>query len=88
MSLHQSTGSASHFAENEFVQIKKQLEYERTLPNSWASLYTVPSYRKRAIVGFLTMFCAQCSGTQVINSKLPPSPSPNFPVTLPKQTPV
>ncbi|KAF7548430.1 hypothetical protein G7Z17_g7062 [Cylindrodendrum hubeiense] len=66
--LHHSADGDDSFANNEFAQIERQLEYEHSLPSSWSSLFTVPSYRKRAIVGFLTMFCAQCSGTQVINN--------------------
>ncbi|KAJ9149484.1 Sugar transporter family protein [Pleurostoma richardsiae] len=67
-SHHSTSDDSDTFARNEFGQIEKQLDYERTLPSSWVSLFQVKSYRKRAIVGFFTMFCAQCTGTQVINN--------------------
>ena len=59
-----------NYAQSEFDQIKRQLELDNLLPTSWASLFVVPSYRKRAVVGFITMFLGQCTGTQIINSKL------------------
>lgn len=57
------------FAQREYTQISRQITYEKTLPSSWGSIFTIPSYRKRFIVGFGCMFFAQCTGTQVINSE-------------------
>ncbi|RAH54477.1 sugar transporter family protein [Aspergillus piperis CBS 112811] len=56
------------FAQEEFNQIQSQLSYEATLPSSWKSIATVPHYRKRAWIGFLTMFAGQFTGTLVINN--------------------
>ncbi|KAJ4044429.1 hypothetical protein NW756_004763 [Fusarium oxysporum] len=42
--------------------------YERHLPSSWASLFTVPHYRKRALIGFTTLLAGQLTGTTVINN--------------------
>lgn len=68
--LHGKSGGNADdsFAHDEFVQIKTQLDFERTLPSSWKSILTVPHYRKRAIVGFLTMLAGQFTGTLVINN--------------------
>jgi hypothetical protein len=57
------------YAQLEFDQISGQLEQDHLLPKSWMSLFSVQSYRKRALIGFMTMFLAQCTGTQIINSK-------------------
>lgn len=57
------------YARMEHAQIEQQINYERTLPSSWAAIFTIPSYRKRAAIGFACMFLAQCTGTQVINSE-------------------
>jgi hypothetical protein len=57
------------FAHREFDEIVSQIELEKTLPTSWMSILTIPSYRKRALIGFGVMFFAQCTGTQVINSE-------------------
>ncbi|GME48245.1 hypothetical protein G7Z17_g7062 [Neofusicoccum parvum] len=63
-----TTDGEENYAALEFKQIQDQLSLDAVLPCSWASLFTVPSYRRRAVVGFLVMFCAQCTGTQVINN--------------------
>jgi hypothetical protein len=57
------------YAQREYDQMERQLEIDKLSPTSWASIFSVPSYRKRAITGFATMFLAQCTGTQIINSK-------------------
>ena len=56
------------FAQEEFNQIQAQLSCEATLPSSWKSIATVPHYRNRAWIGFLTMFAGQFTGTLVINN--------------------
>ncbi|KAL1625891.1 hypothetical protein SLS56_007130 [Neofusicoccum ribis] len=63
-----TTDGEENYAALEFKQIQNQLSLDAALPCSWVSLFTVPSYRRRAVVGFLVMFCAQCTGTQVINN--------------------
>lgn len=71
--LHKIHADASdpggEFAQREYDQIRNQITYEKGLPSSWGSIFTIPSYRKRLFVGFGCMFFAQCTGTQVINSK-------------------
>ena len=54
------------FARREFQQIETQLVFEKTLPSSWKSLFTVPQYRKRVWIGMLTMFAGQFTGTLVV----------------------
>lgn len=56
------------FVCREFSQIHAQLAFERTLPSSWSSVFTIPHYRKRAIIGFSTLLAGQLTGTMVINN--------------------
>ncbi|GJC92665.1 High-affinity glucose transporter [Colletotrichum higginsianum IMI 349063] len=56
------------YVQQEFSTIRDQIEADSAHPTSWASLFKVRSYRKRLLVGFGTMFGAQCTGTQVINN--------------------
>ncbi|KAM0208789.1 hypothetical protein ACHAQD_011476 [Fusarium lateritium] len=58
----------NHGAQVEFAQIRAQVELERHLPSSWSSLFTVPHYRKRALIGFTTLLAGQLTGTTVINN--------------------
>lgn len=78
---HDPSNPEETFATAEFTQIEKQLALERSLPSSWWSIFTVPSYRKRAIIGFSTMFCCQATGTLVIASMLQSHP-PNITQSL------
>ncbi|KAL4780340.1 major facilitator superfamily domain-containing protein [Aspergillus varians] len=55
-------------ATREFHQICAQLEVERDLPSSWRSLFTVPHYRRRTLIGFTTLLAGQLTGTTVINN--------------------
>lgn len=48
--------------------VKAQYQYDLTMPSSWASIFSVRSYRRRALIGFSCLFLAQCTGTQVINN--------------------
>lgn len=54
-------------AKKEFYQIRKQIELDNTLGSSWGDIWRKPSYRKRAILAFLTMCITQSSGALVIN---------------------
>ncbi|KAM5515439.1 Sugar/inositol transporter [Fusarium oxysporum f. sp. vasinfectum] len=63
-----SSDPDKHAASAEFAQIRAQVELERHLPSSWASLFTVPHYRKRALIGFTTLLAGQLTGTTVINN--------------------
>ncbi|KAL4899073.1 hypothetical protein BDW74DRAFT_189545 [Aspergillus multicolor] len=52
----------------QFHQITAQLTVERALPSSWSSLFTVPAYRRRTLIGFTTLLAGQLTGTMVINN--------------------
>jgi len=47
-----------------------QINHERHNQLSIMDLLRRPSMRMRFLIGFITMFGYQCTGTQVINSKL------------------
>ncbi|KAK4962430.1 hypothetical protein LTR10_000056 [Elasticomyces elasticus] len=67
--IHQDVSDVDNtFATLEFRQIESQLAFEKTLPSSWKSIFTVPQYRKRAWMGMLTLFAGQFTGTLVINN--------------------
>ncbi|TPX07835.1 uncharacterized protein E0L32_010522 [Thyridium curvatum] len=68
--IHQKANNADsqEFVRREFNQIHSQLAFERTLPSSWSSIFTIPHYRKRAIIGFSTLLAGQLTGTMVINN--------------------
>lgn len=53
----------------EFSQMVEQHEHYAEMPSSWRSLFTLPHYRRRALIGFFTMFFVQCSGMLVITSE-------------------
>ncbi|GAA5893608.1 hypothetical protein JCM6882_007861 [Rhodosporidiobolus microsporus] len=61
-----SSDPDSTFAHSEFALMSAQWEQDRLLPSSWFSILTIPSYRKRAIIGFLTCFFGQTTGTLII----------------------
>jgi hypothetical protein len=65
--------SKLHAAEEatvEFSQIETQLRIDSTLPNSWKSLLTKRSYRKRALFALGLACGIQFTGVLVINSKV------------------
>lgn len=63
-----SVPTSGNFTETEYLQIKTQLDFERSLDSSWSSIFKVPHYRKRALVGFSTLLGGQLTGTLVINN--------------------
>lgn len=61
--LHAKSNDPNHdVAKAEFYQIKRQIEIDRTLGNSWIHIWKKPSYRKRALLGMGTTSIIQCSG--------------------------
>ncbi|KAM0408482.1 hypothetical protein ACHAPD_011958 [Fusarium lateritium] len=57
------------FARKEFHDMQQQLSLEKTTgKDSYMDLLTQKGLLKRVIVGFLTMFGAQCTGTLVVNN--------------------
>ncbi|KAF2654662.1 general substrate transporter [Lophiostoma macrostomum CBS 122681] len=61
--LHQDTEASL-----EFAQIEAQLRLDNSLPNSWSSLITKPSYRKRALYAVGLACGIQFTGVLVINN--------------------
>jgi MFS family permease len=55
----------------EHAQTVEQFELDKEAPLTWMSLVTVPHYRRRCIIGHLTMFFVQCSGNLVITNYAP-----------------
>jgi MFS family permease len=69
-SLHSRDDDPIHaYATAEFYQIRKQLEFERTLETSYLSMWKRPSYRKRGFMACGLTFIILSSGSIVINSK-------------------
>jgi hypothetical protein len=52
----------------EIAQIKRQIEIDKTLRNSWWSMFAKPSYRKRTLYGCGTTAAIQFSGILVVNN--------------------
>ena len=65
---HSPDDPTDETAQKEAFKIQIQLKYERTLPSSWRSLFTLPHYRKRAWIGFLALLAGQLTGTIVLNN--------------------
>ncbi|KAJ5419999.1 hypothetical protein N7465_002518 [Penicillium sp. CMV-2018d] len=63
-----TTEDGSSYGKLEFDSIVAQLAHDQSLPSSWKTIFTTKSYRKRAIIGFLTMFLGQGTGTMIINN--------------------
>ena len=67
--LHNDPSDPTHnFAQTEFLQIKRQLEVDKSLPTGWLHIFKKPSHRKRALITIGTTGFIQCSGILVINN--------------------
>lgn len=67
--LHSDSSDPDNIAARaEIHQIKKQIELDRTLGNTWMHIIKKPSYRKRALLAIGTCGIVQCSGVLVINN--------------------
>lgn len=63
--------TAISFAKEEFYQISRQAEADRVISANetiW-TLFTKPSYRRRMICAFLTMFGSESTGILVVYSE-------------------
>ncbi|KIW64966.1 hypothetical protein PV04_07260 [Phialophora macrospora] len=63
---HNSGDPENTVADDEFGLIVSQLALERALPSSWASIFSLPHYRKRALIGFGVLLAGQLTGTIVV----------------------
>ncbi|SMQ53932.1 unnamed protein product [Zymoseptoria tritici ST99CH_3D7] len=67
--LHDDASDPHHsFARSEYVQIEKQLAFDRTLDDRWMHIFRKPSLRKRLWLTLGTTAFIQCSGVLVINN--------------------
>ena len=65
-SLHQDpTDDNEAFVKEEFFQMRKQLEFDRSLDASWLQLFKKPSYRKRMLMVSLVTFLGQSTAILV-----------------------
>jgi len=65
----------------ELQQIRNQIAVDNTLENSWMSLVTKPSYRKRTFITIGLSVGIQMTGVLVINSEISTAIQ-NFPLQL------
>ncbi|KAK5009960.1 hypothetical protein LTR28_012517 [Elasticomyces elasticus] len=63
------TDPNDHFAEDEFDQMRRQIELDRTFKTSYKEIFTRPSYRKRALITMFLTYSLMSSGVLVINSR-------------------
>jgi sugar porter (SP) family MFS transporter len=56
------------YAEMEFLEMKKQIEMDRSLDSSWKILATRPSYRKRALISCSLLVFLYSSGTLTVSN--------------------
>ena len=67
---HDAKDPEGNFAIREFHAMEKQFVIDRNMGDgTFKELLTKSRNLKRVILGFLTMFGAQCTGTLVINSE-------------------
>lgn len=59
--------TTDEFAQREFYQMRKQIQFERTLKTSYIDIFRKPSLRKRAFMTMLLTFFMFSSGVLVIN---------------------
>jgi sugar porter (SP) family MFS transporter len=65
--FHSGPGDTEHqFANMELIQMRKQIELDRTLPSSWMDIFKRPSYRKRLLMAIYLVFSIQATGSQVL----------------------
>lgn len=57
--------------EVEFLQIREQVEIDKTLPSSYWAMFANKNNRKRTLIGMGTFASIQTSGILVINSQYP-----------------
>ncbi|KAK5233553.1 hypothetical protein LTR47_005175 [Exophiala xenobiotica] len=67
--LHSVSSDHDHdFTRREFYQIRKQIELDRTLDNSWTHMLKKPSYRKRSLLAIGYAFLGESTAVLVITN--------------------
>ena len=73
--LHHASGVDNDaFVQREVLQIQEQHQIAQTNQVGWKEMLTVPSYRKRLLIGVFVMFCSQFTATMIVAS-MAPSPT-------------
>jgi hypothetical protein len=68
-SLHKDSKRSSDFAEIEFLQIQKQIEWDSAHRMTYLDIFRRPTMRRRALITICLPWCMLGSGVLVINSK-------------------
>ena len=68
-SLHKGSQRSSAFAEIEFLQIQKQIEWDSAHRMSYLEIFRRPTMRRRALITIVLPWCMLGSGVLVINRK-------------------
>lgn len=55
------------FAHREYLQIREQHDEDEQNKATWAQIWTVPSYRRRQLVGIFIMFGSQLTATLIVS---------------------
>ncbi|KAI1629151.1 general substrate transporter [Exophiala viscosa] len=67
--LHAIKGDVDNeFAREEFYQMSKQAELDRTMDPGWLEMFRRPSYRKRTLMAMGFAFIGQSTGVLVLNN--------------------
>lgn len=71
VSQNDTTSAAASFAREEFYQMKQQAVADKATASgeSFGTLFTKPSYRKRMLCAFFTMFASESTGILVVYSE-------------------
>jgi hypothetical protein len=64
---HDPSDTDDTAAHEEFLNMKAQIEYERTQPSGYLGILRTPSYRKRAFLSCFVQLAANNTGALVIN---------------------
>lgn len=57
-------------AHAEFIQIEKQVAFDKEIKTGWVQMFTNPTWRKRTLLAFLVIFAVQSAGINVITTYL------------------
>ncbi|OAL34963.1 hypothetical protein AYO20_05678 [Fonsecaea nubica] len=66
--LHSSASQSDHFAEMEFYQIRKQIEWDNAHKMTYVQIFKHRTMRKRAFITICLTWCMVGSGVLVINN--------------------
>lgn len=67
---HDPTDSQDLAAHAEFIQIERQVAFDKEIKTGWVQMFTNPTWRKRTLLAFLVVFAVQSAGINVITTYL------------------